>query len=284
MMMAPQPKRPRGESRRLPCRGPRYDGKLIFLRSDVEQHTLQIEGYHTIKTLYLQRIDRWGSQGVVDGASISVGYNGAMNIAVLGTGTVGRAHADKLLQLGHDVVVGTRNPKSKKIKDIKTASFADAAAHGELVIEALNGHGALEVLKSVKAELAGKTLIDISVPLDFSSGELRLFIVNDDSLGEQIQKALPKTKVVKAFSTMNASVQVDPKAVTGGNHHLFIAGNDKKAKAQVIKLARSYGWKTSNILDLGDIKSARGMEMILPIWLKIMGKLGTANFNFKIVR
>ena len=226
-------------------------------------------------------------------------YNGCMVVAVLGTGMVGQAHAERMAELGHEVTIGTRSVKkalarmepgrmtepfgvwAKKHKTVKVAAFSDAARHSELIINALSGQAALKVLKSLRSELAGKVLVDISNPLDFSSGELKLFFVNDDSLGEQIQKALPATYVVKAFNTMNATVQVNPKSVASGDHHLFVAGNDKKAKAEVAKLAKSYGWK--NIVDLGDIKSARGMEMILPIWVNLFGIMGTAQFNFKIV-
>ncbi|OGL26357.1 NADP oxidoreductase [Candidatus Saccharibacteria bacterium RIFCSPHIGHO2_12_FULL_49_19] len=222
-----------------------------------------------------------------------------MVVAVLGTGMVGQAHAERMAELGHEVTIGTRSVKkalarmepgrmtepfgvwAKKHKTVKVAAFSDAARHSEHIINALSGQAALKVLKSLRSELAGKVLVDISNPLDFSSGELKLFFVNDDSLGEQIQKALPATYVVKAFNTMNATVQVNPKSVASGDHHLFVAGNDKKAKAEVAKLAKSYGWK--NIVDLGDIKSARGMEMILPIWVNLFGIMGTAQFNFKIV-
>ena len=223
-----------------------------------------------------------------------------MRIAVLGTGMVGQAHAERLAELGHKVTIGTRDVKEalgrmeagrmteafgvwvRDHKNVQVAAFSDAAKNGELVINALSGQAALKVLKSLRPELAGRLLIDISNPLDFSTGELRLTVSNDNSLGEQIQKALPKTKVVKAFNTMNTSVQVDPASVAGGDHHLFIAGDDKKAKTEVEKLAKSYGWK--NIMDLGGIKSSRGMEMILPIWLNLFGVLGTANFNFKITK
>ena len=233
------------------------------------------------------------------GLRISMKYNGCMVVAVLGTGMVGQAHAERMAELGHEVTIGTRSVKkalarmepgrmtepfgvwAKKHKTVKVAAFSDAARHSEHIINALSGQAALKVLKSLRSELAGKVLVDISNPLDFSSGELKLFFVNDDSLGEQIQKALPATYVVKAFNTMNATVQVNPKSVASGDHHLFVAGNDKKAKAEVAKLAKSYGWK--NIVDLGDIKSARGMEMILPIWVNLFGIMGTAQFNFKIV-
>ncbi len=205
-----------------------------------------------------------------------------MKISVLGTGSVGQAHTKKLAELGHDVVIGTRDPTSQKLKGVKFASFAEAALHGQIIIEALKGNVALQALKAIKHELEGKILIDVSNPLDFSTGELRLTVSNTDSMGEQIQKALPNTKVVKAFNTANATVQVNPGSVVKADHHLFIAGNDAGAKKQVTKLAKSYGWK--NIIDLGDIKSARGMEMILPIWVNLMRVQGTSAFNFKIAK
>jgi len=225
-----------------------------------------------------------------------------MKIAVLGTGIVGQAHAAKLSELGHDVMVGTHDvpktlsrtqpdpsgnpPFSAWIKNhqrVVLMTLADAAAQAGIVIEALNGQAVLDDLTKLQAQLAGKVLVDVANPLDFSKGRPpTLFVCNDNSLGEQIQAALPNTKVVKAFNTMNASVQTEPQKLAGGIHHLFIAGNDPSAKAQVIEIASSYGWQ--NILDLGDIKAARGMEMLMPIWLEIMATLKTPNFNFNITQ
>jgi len=226
-----------------------------------------------------------------------------MKIAVLGTGVVGQAHAQKLSQLGHKVFMGTNDPTKTKARTkidqmsrpgigiwlevnpaVKLCNFQTAAQNAELIINATNGQSSLKILSGIKKDIASKVLIDISNPLDFSKGfPPTLSVCNNDSLAEQIQKALPKARVVKAFNTTNASVQVDPGRVAKADHHLFIAGNDQDAKGQVIKLAKQqYGWK--NILDLGDIKSARGMEMILPIWLQIMNSLNSADFNFKIAR
>ena len=205
-----------------------------------------------------------------------------MKIAVLGSGMVGQAHANKLIGLGHDVAVGTRSPAGKEIDGLKPVSYKQAAAHGEIIIEAINGGAAVGALKEIKAQLKGKILIDISNALDFSSGQVKITTANGPSLGEQIQAALPDTKVVKAFSTMNAAVQVAPKLLAGGDHNLFIAGDDTSAKEQVSKLVKQwYGWE--NILDLGGIKSARGMEMLMPFWLTVRGRLDTSNFNYKIV-
>jgi 8-hydroxy-5-deazaflavin:NADPH oxidoreductase len=200
--------------------------------------------------------------------------------AVLGTGMVGQAQAAKLAELGHDVLLGTRNPDSKQIKGLKVVSYAAAAKHGEVIFEAIKGEYVVKTLKSLATELEGKLLIDISNALDFSSGEVKITTANGPSLGEQIQTALPKTNVVKAFNTINASVQVAPQSLAGGDHHLFIAGNDQTAKDQFIKIAKTYGWQ--NIIDLGDIKAARGMEMLMPFWLDLRKKLGHSSFNYKI--
>lgn len=225
-----------------------------------------------------------------------------MKIAVLGTGMVGQAHAGKLAQLGHDVTIGTHDVKKalerqeggrmteafgewiKRHKPVKVATFAEAAGPAQLVIEAISGDGALEILKSIKDQIGGKILVDISNPLDFSHGSPpSLFVSNTDSLAERIQKALPDAKVVKAFNTTNAAVQTEPQAVGGGDHHLFIAGDDAEAKAEVTKIAKDwYGWRY--VIDLGDIKAARGMEMVLPLWAEIFRVLGTGKFNFKIVQ
>lgn len=224
-----------------------------------------------------------------------------MKIAVLGTGMVGRAHAKKLLELGHDVTVGTKdvektmaetkpdgmgNPPfsiwQKENPKVKLATFSDAVKNADMILEALHGAIVVEVLKTLESSLVDKVLIDIANPLDFSKGmPPSLFVSNTDSLGEQIQRALPKTKVVKTFNTMNAMLQVNPQQLANGDHHIFISGNDPDAKTKVTELLKSYGWK--NIIDLGDITTARGTEMMMPVWLRLWGALKTPMFNYKIV-
>lgn len=224
-----------------------------------------------------------------------------MKIAVLGTGVVGRAHAVRLSELGHDVVMGTRDVEKKLAEDkpdqmgnppfstwqkkhtsVKLVAFPDAVAQAEMIFEALHGQIAIETLTILEKHLQGKVLVDISNPLDFSKGmPPTLFVCNTDSLGEQIQKILPETKVVKAFNTTNAMLQVNPLQLDEGDHHLFICGNDEGAKKQVADIAKSYGWK--NIIDLGDISNARGMEIMLPMWLRIWNALQNPMFNFKVV-
>ncbi len=205
---------------------------------------------------------------------------------------VGQAHAARLLELGHEVVMGA-NEFSKTKHDpafaswlaehnVPLLSFKEALAQGDVVIEALKGTVALDILAELEEYVRGKTLIDIANPLDFSTGELRLMVVNTDSLGEQIQIALPETNVVKMFNTITAAVQVQPDLVTAGEQSLLYAGNNAKAKKVAADIARAYGWK--DCIDLGDITAARGMEMMLPVWLRLNGALNTGVFGYKIIR
>ena len=226
-----------------------------------------------------------------------------MNIGILGTGMVGRALAGKLFDLGHNVVIGTRNVSAtlastspapsglppysvwqKQYPKVKLASFAEAAAHGELLLNCTAGIASLEVLKAAGEDhLNGKIVIDISNPLDFSNGmPPSLSVCNTDSLGEQIQRTFPQVKVVKTLNTTNASVMINP-SVVPGDHDLFLSGNDEGAKAQVKKFLTTLGWKDSNIIDLGDIATARGTEQLLPIWVRLLLKLQTPTFNFHVV-
>ena len=163
--------------------------------------------------------------------------------------------------------------------------FADAAAHGDIVFNATSGLAALGALNAAGADtLRGKTVIDISNPLDFSAGfPPTLSVCNDDSLGEQIQRAFPDANIVKTLNTVNALVMVDPASVGGGEHDMFVAGNDAAAKAEATQILTDwFGWRT--VIDLGDITNARGMEMYLPLWVRLYGNLGTGAFNIRIVR
>ncbi len=214
-----------------------------------------------------------------------------MNIGIIGSGMVGQALATKLASLGHSVMIGTRD--SSKLAEwlgqaehpIAVGSFAETAAHGELVLNATAGGASLAALELAGVEnLRGKILIDIANPLDFSQGmPPSLTIANTDSLGEQIQRAFPEVKVVKTLNTLAAPLMVNPGQLADGDHHIFVSGNDAEAKAQVSAFLKAeFGWK--NIIDLGDISTARGTEMLLPVWVRLWGALGTPMFNFKIVR
>ena len=225
-----------------------------------------------------------------------------MNIAVLGTGMVGRAIAGRLHELGHTVVVGTRDPEATlartepdgmgnppfstwlgALPDIGLATFADAAAHAELVVNATDGSATLEVLTLAGADnLAGKVLVDLSNPLDFAAGfPPSLFVKDTDSLGEQVQRSFPAARVVKTLNTLNASLMVRPDAL-GEPSTVFVSGDDTDAKATVTELLQSFGH--TDVVDLGGMETARGVEMWLPLWLRVMGALGTPQFNLKVVR
>lgn len=225
-----------------------------------------------------------------------------MTYAVLGTGTVGRAIAGRLAELGHQVTVGTRDPEATLARrepdgmgnppyaawaadhpDVALATFADAAATADVVIHAGNGAAALELLSEAGADnLAGKVLVDISNPLDFSAGfPPTLFVKDTDSLGEQVQRAFPEARVVKTLNTLTAELMVRPGSLPEAST-VFVSGDDAEAKAVVAAMLTEFGH--TDVIDLGDITTARGAEMLLPVWLRLMGSLGTATFNFKIVR
>lgn len=214
-----------------------------------------------------------------------------MRIGVLGTGTVGRTLASKLAELGHDVVMGTRDASNEVARSWAAESggghgtFAASASHGELIVNATNGMGSMEALAAAGAEhLAAKVLIDVANPLDFSAGmPPTLTVSNTDSLAEQIQAAFPDAKVVKALNTVNADLMVDPGRL-GGAHQLFVCGNDADAKETVTQILTTFGWPAADIVDLGDITAARGTEMYLALWVRLMQTLGTPHFNVGIVR
>jgi 8-hydroxy-5-deazaflavin:NADPH oxidoreductase len=216
-----------------------------------------------------------------------------MKIGVLGTGTVGATLGSKLVELGHEVKMGSREAGNENAVEwaesaganASEGSFADAAVFGELLINATSGSASVQALEAAGAEdLAGKVLVDVANPLDFSGGmPPTLSVCNDDSLGERIQASFPDAKVVKALNTMNASVMVEPDSL-GESTNVFVCGNDSGAKARVIELLETFGWLSGDIIDLGDITAARGTEMYLPIWLRMMGALGTPQFNIRAVK
>jgi predicted dinucleotide-binding enzyme len=228
-----------------------------------------------------------------------------MNVrfGILGTGVVGKTIAARLARLGHEVMVGTRSPEETLSRtepdtygnppfsawhaehpEVRLGTFGDAAAHGEMVLNATAGAVSLEVFELAGEDnLNGKILIDVANPLDFSKGmPPTLSVSNTDSLGEQIQRRFPEAKVVKTLNTMNAYLMVDPAQLSATDHTVFVSGDNVEAKARVTDLLRSFGW--SDIIDLGDITTARGAEMLLPIWLRLFGALQKPIFNFKIVR
>jgi len=200
-----------------------------------------------------------------------------VRIGVLGTGMVGRAISGRLEALGHDVRVGSRTEGDGAVV------FADAAAHGELLFNCTAGSASLDALAAAgEANLAGKTLIDVSNPLDFSGGGPALFTTSTESLGERIQAAFPGARVVKALNTVNCNVMVDP-ALVPGDHVVFVCGDDDSAKAQARELLGEFGWPAERVIDLGDISGARGAEMYVMLWVRLWGVMGGPNFNVAVL-
>lgn len=228
-----------------------------------------------------------------------------MKIPVLGTGAVGQAMAKKLSDLGHQVFIGTRDVDQSLSKtetdawgtpgigswirdkpEIELMNFNEALKNAEeLVVFALNGKAAIEGLQKLDAGLLkNKILLDISNPLDFDKGfPPTLSICNDESLGEKIQEKFPELKVVKSLNTVTSTVMANPQLLEG-EHSVFVCGNDEGAKQKVTELLQSFGWKSENIIDLGDISSARGTEMLLPLTVRLLGKFQTPLFNININR
>ncbi len=214
-------------------------------------------------------------------------------IGIFGTGIVGNTIGTKLIQLGYKVMMGSRTAANEKAltwvdangKHASAGTFADAAQYGEIIFNCTKGEIALDVFKQAGIEkFAGKIIIDISNPLDFSKGMPPFLIpqyTNTNSLGEEIQKLLPEAKVVKTLNIVNCEVMVEPKK-SGGDATMFISGNDNDAKEKVKIFLDQFGWK--DIIDLGDITTARGTEMLLPVWLRTYMATGNGYFAFKIVR
>jgi|SRR5690554_4328503 predicted dinucleotide-binding enzyme len=212
-----------------------------------------------------------------------------MKIGVLGSGMVAQGLSARLAELGHHVVIGTRDEQKLRgwqssNQKVQIGSFADTAAHGEMVINATNGAASLNALTMAgEANLAGKILLDVSNPLDFSNGfPPSLTVFGNDSLAEQVQRAFPSTKVVKTLNTVTARVMTHPLEVAGGDHHVFVSGNDADAKAQVSELLRTFGW--IHIFDLGDLSTARGTEAYVILWVRLYGALNTGMLNIRIMQ
>jgi hypothetical protein len=216
-----------------------------------------------------------------------------VRIAVFGTGMVGTAIATKLVELGHEVMLGSRTADNETAagwvaetgEGASQGTFADAAAFGELLFNCTGGGVSLEAIGTVRTEdLAGKTLIDVSNHLDLSQGMPPIVVLSErDSVGERIQRAFPEARVVKAFNMMNCLVMVDPARVPG-EHDAFLSGDDDAAKDEVVKLMESFGWPRERIVDLGGLAAARGMEAYLAFWLTLRGVVGSGDLNIRLVR
>ncbi|HEX9816047.1 MAG TPA: NAD(P)-binding domain-containing protein [Candidatus Thermoplasmatota archaeon] len=217
-----------------------------------------------------------------------------MKIGVLGTGMVGETLGSKLVERGHEVKMGSRdarNPKAiawaqKAGLKASAGSFQDAAKFGELLINCTMGSASVEALKSAgENNLDDKIIVDIANALDFSKGMPPGLTVNvaTDSLAEHIQKTFPRAKVVKTLNTVTAPVMVNPASLPG-DHVVFLSGNEDAAKQIVAQLLENdFGWKKTNIVDLGDVTTARAQEALIIPWLRLWGKFGSPMFNWQVV-
>jgi 8-hydroxy-5-deazaflavin:NADPH oxidoreductase len=213
-----------------------------------------------------------------------------MKIAVLGTGLVGQTIGSKLVHLGHDVMMGSRDEANPKAvtwakhagRTALFGTFANAAAFGEIIFNCTLGTASMDALNQAgAANMKGKILIDTSNPIDYSSDSWTLTVCNDDSLGEQIQRAFPETQVVKTLNTVNCNVMVEPNKLLERTN-VFISGNSAEAKATVFSILRDwFGWKL--IIDLGDITTSRGVEMYVVMWRHLRLAVSSHRFNIKVV-
>ncbi|MBK6903153.1 MAG: NAD(P)-binding domain-containing protein [Saprospirales bacterium] len=214
-------------------------------------------------------------------------------IGIFGTGMVGNTIGSKLIQLGYQVKMGSRSANNEKAAawaaqngpNASTGTFSDAADFGEIIFNCTKGDASPEVFRLAGADrLKGKPVIDISNPLDFSKGmppSLMPDYSNTYSMGEELQKLAPEAHIVKTLNIVNCEVMVDAKR-SGGDPTMFVSGNDAGAKQEVTDILRQFGW--NDVIDLGDITTARGTEMLLPIWLRTWMATGNGHFAFKIVR
>jgi predicted dinucleotide-binding enzyme len=215
-----------------------------------------------------------------------------VRIGVLGTGMVGKAIASKLVEVGHEVRMGSRIVDNEDAtawaaehgEKASHGTFADTAAFGEILFNCTGGMVSLAALEAAGEEnLGDKVLIDVSNPLDFSHGmPPSLAVANTDSVGEQLQRRFPRARVVKSLNTMNCAVMVDPGGLPG-YHNVFVSGDDAAAKESVTAILGQFGWPEDAVIDLGDIKSARGAEALVLFWVFLRGALGGNQFNLGVV-
>lgn len=215
-----------------------------------------------------------------------------MRVAVLGTGVVGQSLASAFVGCGHSVCMGSRSTPNERSQAwaqsagtaASVGTFVEAAISGEVVVNCTAGVHSLAALQSAGAEaLAGKVLVDVANPLDFSGGfPPRLSVLGDDSLAEQIQRAFPEALVVKALNTVTASVMVDPESLAEPTD-LFIAGDDDEAKRLVTDFVVELGWSPDRVRDVGGVAAARATEMYLMLWIALMGSVQSPQFNVRFV-
>jgi predicted dinucleotide-binding enzyme len=202
---------------------------------------------------------------------------GVVKIGVLGSGVAGRALARGLARHGHETRIGTRQ---SDVEGLPVGAPTEVAAEADLVVLAVNGSVAVDLVAGLAAALDGKILIDATNPLDFSSGGPGLFVGTTDSLGEQVQRAVPGTRVVKAYNTVGNALMVDPQ-LPGGPPTMFVAGDDDEAKETVTELLRATGW---DVADLGGIEASRWLEAMCIAWVLYGRRNGTWDHALRLLR
>jgi len=200
-----------------------------------------------------------------------------MRIGILGSGVVGQALSRGYARHGHEARIGTRK---SDVEGLPVGSPTEVVADADLVVLAVKGEAAVELVSGLAGELDGKVVVDTTNPLDFSSGGPGLFVGTTDSLGEQVQRAVPGARVVKAYNTVGNAHMVDPQ-LPGGPPTMFIAGDDDAAKATVTELLRATGW---DVADLGGIQASRWLEAMCMAWVVYGAKNGTWDHAFRLLR
>jgi len=194
-----------------------------------------------------------------------------MKVGVLGSGEVAQTLAAGLLKHGHEVLVGTRTPAklaewTAQVRGVKVGSFGDAAGFGELIVLAVKGKAAADVLRLAGAEqLSGKAVIDATNPIEDAPpvhGVLSFFTSHDQSLMEQLQSEFAEAHFVKAFNSVGAANMANP-SFKGGKPSMFICGNDQAAKDSATQILTEFGWET---VDMGFAEAARAIEPLCMLW------------------
>jgi predicted dinucleotide-binding enzyme len=210
-----------------------------------------------------------------------------MKVGILGSGMVGQALGRGFASRGHDVKIGSRSPQSDELRawlkategKVSTGKPSEAAAHGEVIVLATNGLGTEAAIDlGGPGNFDGKLVIDVTNALDGKGG---LFVGTTDSLGERVQRKLPKAKVVKALNTVPSSQMVDPHLPEGAPE-MLICGNDADAKERVVAILRELGWPGA--IDVGGIDGARWLEAMVPLWVRVGTALGTWDHVWKVER
>lgn len=210
-----------------------------------------------------------------------------VRVGILGSGDVGKALARGFLMLGHEVKIGSRDPE--KLADFVAAegerasagTFEQTAKFGDVLVLATLGAAAESAIEMAgKSNFDNKVLIDTTNPLDFSTGAPRLSVGFNDSLGEQVQRLLPKARVVKAFNTVGNTHMVKPD-FPNGPPTMFLAGNDDESKRLVSQICEHFGWDVS---DLGGIESSRYLEPMCMAWVVHGIRSQSWNHAFKLLK